>query len=245
MEADYVSLPTSKPFQGYISKRFTETFFRKTKALDLRYALCLAPATPNIAIKPMMLVVPRTSTTFQCVKPSVARFSLVATLVRRSKSSCLFPCKYRDTNCGSCHPSEFHGTRNMKCVEKCNKTHPNCDHPCEKSCGQPCGTCEYEMGSMTLECGHTVAATCANNSWEKMPICKKETTELELDCGHKFSVKCHLKDEKLVCTKDCIFELPCGHKCGAKCAECPESGHTSCTSKCGKALDCGHKCNAG
>lgn len=146
------------------------------------------------------------------------------------------------TNRDRCHPPELHETNSIKCKEPCNKIHPDCGHPCEKACGEDCGTCTVEKGTTNLDCGHIGVVTCDIDYWGVVPKCNAMVREVSLGCGHKLPVKCGEKDKEPVCVDNCAAVLPCGHECKGKCMRCQETGHLPCVGKCNKELSCSHKC---
>ncbi|KAJ3220067.1 hypothetical protein HDU67_006823 [Dinochytrium kinnereticum] len=66
---------------------------------------------------------------------------------------CTRPCLVKLPDCGhvcpfKCH-SDFENHRGIFCHEACPRLHDECDHTCEKRCGDECGECPEEMWTVS------------------------------------------------------------------------------------------------
>jgi len=140
-----------------------------------------------------------------------------------------------------CHPHALHARK--VCTYPCAKRLDSCGHPCQKLCGEPCGDCTQESGSVLLPCGHMYIPTCKEVQDGSKNICETELDSVELDCGHFFTPRCGSESEPLVCQETCSTILACGHACSDRCIKCRDRGaHSKCSGQCGRLGDCGHPC---
>ncbi len=160
---------------------------------------------------------------------------------------CDIPCGSR-LPCGHickemCHHQSLHSR--MVCPDPCLKIHPSCGHKCAKSCGEPCGDCEYKLEAINLPCGHTHEATCAELQEKIHVVCNFPIAKVLLECGHHRERLCSSKNEELKCEADCESRLGCGHPCPGCCQDCHSAEtHAACSRICGKKQRCGHNCAA-
>ncbi len=151
----------------------------------------------------------------------------------------LLPCGHlcKDT----CHPHALHARK--VCTYPCAKRLDSCGHPCQKLCGEPCGDCTQDSGSVLLTCGHMYTPTCKEEQEGNKFICESELDPVELDCGHSLTRRCGSESEPLVCQETCSTILACGHECSERCVKCHDRGaHSKCSGQCGRLGDCGHMC---
>ena len=142
-----------------------------------------------------------------------------------------------------CHAPALHNR--IGCSQPCEKHHEACGHQCTKTCGEPCGPCEFELSSVMLSCGHMKVRACGGAQAEKEIICNILLEPIQLACGHVQRLVCSTKDQPLKCTDVCNNLLKCGHRCRANCHRCTISkSHPPCSSVCEKELKCGHRCAA-
>ncbi|CAG8791248.1 14956_t:CDS:2, partial [Gigaspora rosea] len=70
---------------------------------------------------------------------------------------CFDPCrqqlKYGHICPYKCHPDDMQHI-GVRCQKPCMRLHPDCQHPCNKICGEDCGDCLWPIGNITLPCGH-------------------------------------------------------------------------------------------
>ena len=153
----------------------------------------------------------------------------------------LLPCGHLCTL--KCHTSALH--ERIGCPEPCPKHHEACGHPCTKTCGEPCGDCDYELSSVKLSCGHLAMRTCGGAQVDDKIACNVRLDAIQLTCGHMQQPVCSAQNQPLKCTEMCNQRLGCGHHCQAKChTGTVNKLHPRCSSPCGTALKCGHKCSA-
>ncbi len=151
----------------------------------------------------------------------------------------ILPCGHlcKDT----CHPHALHARK--VCTYPCAKRLDSCGHPCQKLCGEPCGDCTQDSGSVLLTCGHMYTPTCKEEQEGNKFICESELDPVELDCGHSLTRRCGSESEPLVCQETCSTILACGHECSERCVKCHDRGaHSKCSGQCGRLGDCGHMC---
>ncbi|KAL9102197.1 MAG: hypothetical protein Q9163_002622 [Psora crenata] len=112
---------------------------------------------------------------------------------------CKIPCDFI-YNCGhscpmQCHAHALH--ERQGCLEPCGMLHEPCKHPCTNACGEPCGDCTQSVLTLTLECGHQAAITCAEMIEGKGGDdvkCSKIVGNRLLACGHSQDIICSAQD---------------------------------------------------
>ena len=140
-----------------------------------------------------------------------------------------------------CHAPALHDR--IGCPEPCPKHHKACGHQCTKTCGEPCGECDFKLSSVKLSCGHVAMRTCGGIQTDDHIVCKVQLDFVQLACGHIQQPVCSTKDQPLNCTEMCNQQLECGHRCRANCRICTANkSHPQCSSPCRKELKCGHDC---
>ncbi|KAJ9350269.1 hypothetical protein DTO280E4_8712 [Paecilomyces variotii] len=167
---------------------------------------------PSLAVTPCSREMKHCDTVFEIKEPSDFDKIPLCEAICGGRLPCGHSCSEK------CHPSEFHGTGQVKCTEVCNKTHPECGHPCQKRCGEDCGSCTHKQATTELDCGHIGVVTCDKDYWGATLQCDVIVSQTSLKCGHTLSVKCDDKDKELFCSEDCKSLLACGHVCRGKCA---------------------------
>ena len=142
-----------------------------------------------------------------------------------------------------CHAPALHDR--IACPQPCQKRHEICGHQCTKTCGEPCGDCDFELSSSTLPCGHVAMRTCGGINADDKIICNFRLEPVQLTCGHRQQPLCSQQNQLLKCKELCNQRLKCGHQCQADCHTCTaDRSHPQCSSTCGTELECGHKCAA-
>ena len=163
----------------------------------------------------------------------------------RSISECPYSCN-AELACGhncrmKCHPLSLH--ERIGCDQPCLRIHTACGHPCKKTCGEPCGECEFPLQTITLTCGHETVQTCTTNRNANAMMCNALLERVQLRCGHWVARHCSTANEPMICQEQCDHLLHCGHRCLGSCHECTNNGqHLSCASVCSRVLKCGHHC---
>ena len=72
----------------------------------------------------------------------------------------------------TCHADTVH--EKTQCTEKCSNVFAICNHPCQKRCGEPCGSCKYALRPLSLRCSHTRYFECDQIF---IPAAPREDTE--------------------------------------------------------------------
>ncbi|GBB88387.1 hypothetical protein RclHR1_14960002 [Rhizophagus clarus] len=171
-------------------------------------------------------------------------------------------CKYK---CHSDDPEHI----GVKCIERCSRLHPECNHPCSKLCYDNCGECEFLIGDIILPgCGHVLKnAKCWQDRNKDLIKCRVLVSKKLLFCEHYKEICCFEPVNNVKCKEICKKQLECGHDCLNECFECQNHSkpqedseneemetdiitpiertrHGKCQTKCSRYLFCGHKCRS-
>ena len=153
-----------------------------------------------------------------------------------------------------CHSETLH--RAVRCLERCQRSKPGCDHPCSKPCGDPCDPkCEVEVGDFQLPCGHICNLPCHQAQQPDKVKCQVKQVYTMPDCGHEVLIRCcdNPETHHIRCSATCGTPLACGHDCIKPCTTCrvridgrvTETQHGECNSPCGRPFStCNHSCKA-
>ncbi|GBC01063.1 hypothetical protein RclHR1_04050006 [Rhizophagus clarus] len=167
-------------------------------------------------------------------------------------------CKYK---CHSDDPEHI----GVKCIERCLRLHPECNHPCQRRCSDDCGRCEFPIGHILLPgCYHKLQnAKCWQNRNKDSIKCKTLVSKKLSRCEHYKDILCSESVDNVKCTELCGKLLECGHECLNSCSECQERSnsqkskdknktnifvpiertkHGKCKNVCDRLLFCGHIC---
>ncbi|KAF9140837.1 hypothetical protein BGX30_005908 [Mortierella sp. GBA39] len=156
---------------------------------------------------------------------------------------CALPCEAL-LPCGhlcprSCHPDDPDHIL-LKCTEPCTHLRLECDHACQRMCGEECGKCDVVVAPLALACGHDLETTrCWQLSYPVPITCTTEVEKKLSSCEHYCTMKCHQDPMKVSCTEKCLSILDCDHPCGSichgpnPCAPCTEE--CTCPSVCGES----------
>ncbi|PKC17959.1 P-loop containing nucleoside triphosphate hydrolase protein [Rhizophagus irregularis] len=181
---------------------------------------------------------------------------------------CLESCGKKLEKCGHLCPYKCHFDNpdhiDIICRKSCTRLHPECKHPCNKSCGDKCGDCTLIIGDITLpSCGHKYPnAKCYESRNVNSVLCRVKVFKTLPKCGHKLEVMCNKSVDEIICKQPCGELNTCDHPCSSPCNECQkrsikanedepifdENGyikrnkHGYCRKKCERNLFCGHKC---
>ncbi|CAG8476927.1 30534_t:CDS:10 [Gigaspora margarita] len=129
---------------------------------------------------------------------------------------CFEPCPYK------CHPDDMQHI-GVRCQKACTRLHPDCQHPCNKICGEDCGDCLWPIGNITLPCGHEYKnAKCHNIKNINKVLCQEKVLRKLPNCEHEHLIKCHISIYDFKCTERCSKLLPCEHPCMSACFECQD-----------------------
>lgn len=135
-------------------------------------------------------------------------------------------------------------------------------HPCPKACGDECGSCMVNVGSIKLSCGHDSKDTRCHEAVHPHKIrCYTNVKVTMPTCGHVCTVGCwrsqDLVKDPTQCNVKCALPLKCGHLCQKTCGSLGSKNdgkdpqvkegagcekHGVCTAICDKSLPCGHTC---
>ncbi|CAB5368199.1 unnamed protein product [Rhizophagus irregularis] len=177
-------------------------------------------------------------------------------------------CGKKLEKCGHLCPYKCHFDNpdhiDIICRKSCTRLHPECKHPCNKSCGDKCGDCTLIIGDITLpSCGHKYPnAKCYESRNVNSVLCRVKVFKTLPKCGHKLEVMCNKSVDDIICKQPCGELNTCDHPCSSPCNECQkrsikanedepifdENGyikrnkHGYCRKKCERNLFCGHKC---
>ncbi|KAF0547345.1 P-loop containing nucleoside triphosphate hydrolase protein [Gigaspora margarita] len=181
---------------------------------------------------------------------------------------CFEPCR-QQLKCGHICPSKCHSYDmqhiGVRCQKACTRLHPDCQHPCNKICGEDCGDCPWPIGNITLPCGHEYKnAKCHYIKNINKVLCQEKVLRKLPYCEHEHLIKCHMSIYDFKCTERCSKLLPCEHPCMSACSECQDlskgidqnprsdsmgqiirSNHGKCEQKCERNIFCGHICKEG
>ena len=162
---------------------------------------------------------------------------------------CTLPCN-EELECGhKCHQL-CHYNKKIPCTELCNRTNPDCGHPCVRSdgkkrklCHERCGKCNYFVSKRLDSCDHEAMLPC---HYDPCNYFCEELCERKPDCGHP----CVQKDGRTrkLCSEHCgecnYFVKKqleeCNHEKMLHCYMHPV--HSLCELRCEKQLRCGHPC---
>ena len=141
-----------------------------------------------------------------------------------------------------CYVSNDPQKYKYSCKRPCEKK-LDCEHVCQKKCGEICQIICTEKVKTMLVCGHPTMIEC-HRKRQKEPFvinCKALVT-VELACSHTITTECwetkyksSLKNE---CKEVCIKLLKCGHKCQNRCGN---ACTTNCKELVTKRWPCGHE----
>ena len=162
---------------------------------------------------------------------------------------CLERCTIRLPNCGHRCPRLCHSNlpdhQMIMCSEPCPRQCSSCLVQCRKLCGENCGDCKNNVGTVELHCGHAHEDTMCYLAQDVGRIkCLVPVERVLDDCGHKVTMKCSSDVKSFRCNVRCSAPLPCGHECKVACAKHSQDkdAHPKCFSQCGRNLNCGHPC---
>ena len=182
--------------------------------------------------------------------------------LKAPQGGCSLQCGER-IDCGHVCTYKCHSPRladALPCLTACEKRHQLCDHPCPKTCGEPCGVCIVPIETTVLPCGHTRDSLPCHIS--QKPELVRCTARIEVigECGHTTRVQCGTDphDPKFRCEAVCGANLPCGHQSLKTCSTCRVKvkeaedrepnvrvDHRQCTNLCGRNFTtCPHACQA-
>lgn len=178
--------------------------------------------------------------------------------VRKSpEGGCNLLCERRLQSCGHrcqapCHSDMMHEA--VDCPQPCERLRESCTHPCPKLCGQNCGRCLVNIGSVELRCGHSKQNILCHQTITIEDIkCLTILSKVVPGCGHSVQTECHrdVASESYRCSNRCQELLLCGHPCPGTCGSCRKEGNNGQTLfehlKCVKVCDrpygvCNHRC---
>ncbi|CAI2168909.1 11576_t:CDS:10 [Funneliformis geosporum] len=192
---------------------------------------------------------------FELVSPTGGCFELC-----RAKLPCGHTCT---SMCHTDDPQHL-GT---KCLERCPRLHPVCNHPCPKICYENCGLCYFPIGDIKLlGCGHVLKNVTCWQYQKKDLRCLTTVKKQLISCEHSKTIYCYESVENVKCEKECGEVLKCNHRCSNQCFQCQNLSkprdaktrdedevddnivpiertvHGKCKQFCNKLLFCGHKC---
>ena len=128
------------------------------------------------------------------------------------------------------------------CKSPCEKKY-DCEHVCQKKCGEICQTVCTEKVETMLPCGHPTMIEC-HRKRQKDPFVMncKALVKVELACSHTITTECRETKYKTYlrnkCKEMCIKLLKCGHKCKNGCGN---ACTTNCKELVKKRWPCGHE----
>ncbi|CAG8719623.1 4995_t:CDS:10, partial [Gigaspora margarita] len=139
---------------------------------------------------------------------------------------CFEPCR-QQLKCGHICPYKCHSYDmqhiGVRCQKDCTRLHPDCQHPCNKICGEDCGDCSWPIGNITLPCGHEYKnAKCHYIKNINKVLCQEKLLRKLPNCEHEHLIKCHMSIYYFKCTERCSKLLPCEHPCMSACSECQD-----------------------
>lgn len=171
----------------------------------------------------------------------------------RPNGGCRRQCNFR-MECGhecysSCHPNDRdHKLLQRNCCKPCKRVPPGCSfgHLCTKLCKAECGPCNVKVGSVRLNCGHSMDNVLCHQVEKEVEtltkLCRYQVTHSFSSCGHTAKTTCgNANRPSPVCPMKCgkPVEL-CGHPCILQCGSC--GSEHFCGQKCDRILFCGHEC---
>lgn len=156
-----------------------------------------------------------------------------------------------------CHSEVLHNA--VHCMEPCPRPQKDCDHPCPRTCGNPCPPiCQIKVfkEDMSLPCGHLMRKLPCWQARDLSTVrCQIVVKKVVPGCEHKIRTPCYINvsASDYTCKAQCRSNLPCGHSCMRKCHECGvckdssviSTDHGICEQKCGRKYStCTHICQS-
>ena len=154
-----------------------------------------------------------------------------------------------------CHSEPLHNA--VRCLERCQRTKTDCDHPCPKFCEDPCDLkCQIQVPNIALPCGHVeTSLACHLAQAPEAARCRVLVEAVVPDCKHAVKVRCYELPlaSNHACNAKCEAALGCGHGCKRVCKDCKprdkddhiaDIDHGICMTRCGRQYTtCSHACS--
>ncbi|KIM23243.1 hypothetical protein M408DRAFT_264970, partial [Serendipita vermifera MAFF 305830] len=165
---------------------------------------------------------------------------------------CLRPCDSR-LKCGHTCPSKCHADdeehRFVRCYQACRRACSK-GHPCKRECWVPCGSCDFPLPQLTLDCGHVLYnAPCYLQDDRSTYRCREQVEKRLPDCEHRVVVDCFEDPSEIQCRVLCGELMACCQRlCNSRCCECqhvsalPGTRDEHKRHPCGRIMHCQHPC---
>ncbi|KAF9126822.1 hypothetical protein BGW39_006326 [Mortierella sp. 14UC] len=125
------------------------------------------------------------------------------------------PCGHLCPRC--CHPDDPQHLL-VKCRETCLRPQSECDHACQKLCGEDCRGCIVTVPPWKLPCGHELESPkCWQLTDPAVIKCTAKVDRTLASCGHTSTVACYQITAGILCIERCTSVRKDGRPCELMC----------------------------